>query len=109
MNSEIRAVLVKAGWRPGRRVSPSQWIQPLEEEGFQFNGAALEILSEFGGLKIVGLLRDGIQSAMEFDPFDAAGGSVDEAEMLMEDYGEVYSPIGSWSARDGAGCLVADR
>src|SRR5262245_17733294 len=99
MDTDIRAALVKAGWHPLRKVSPFRWTRPLEEEGFEFNDAALAILAEFGGIRVLGLSRDGIRSSLDFDPYDAASGSLDEAETLAEDYGENYSPIGTWSGQ----------
>ncbi|MFF4772507.1 SUKH-3 domain-containing protein [Microtetraspora fusca] len=98
MHPEVRHALVEAGWRPGRRVDPSLWISPLRQEGFQINERARAILCEYGGLKVERQGK-GVSDNFDFDPFDAASGLADEAEMLTMDYGEVYTPIGMWSGQ----------
>lgn len=49
---ETERVLRAAGWYPGRRIDVSGWVCELEESGFLMHEAAVEFLSEFGGLRV---------------------------------------------------------
>ena len=96
MDPRVRAALERAGWHDERRVDPAKWIGPLEGEGFLFHDLARSVLARFGGLRIEPPFSDRGEPLV-FDPLHASSGWVGLADMLVEDYGEIYSPICEWS------------
>lgn len=108
MNKTARDALILAGWHEGRSVDAGQWIGPLESEGFIINDRAREVLSEFGGLTINPLVN-GKGGSLFLDPYDAASGLSDQARLISEEYGEIFTPIGMWGEQYITYIGTADR
>ena len=52
-SNTVVSILEASGWTADRRVPTAQWVSELEAEGFTMTRAAVRILEEFGGLKIL--------------------------------------------------------
>jgi hypothetical protein len=133
LSTEVRRVLLAAGWQPGRRVDTAGWRTQLEAAGFAMHDAAERFLAEFGGLTI-DLSGPGLSMArqpFELDPLLCLGeddrfaewgevigrslfplGELDKGRFFLgiDETGEVYL-IETWlasfgPARDAIGNLI---
>ncbi|MFI1649842.1 SUKH-3 domain-containing protein [Streptomyces avidinii] len=93
----VRDSLEAAGWRCGRRVDISRWMDMLEERGFRLNAISLQIWEEFGGLDILSSPVRDPQSSLHIDPVDACIDAATESQRLADAYGACFSPLGMWS------------
>ncbi|WP_176560085.1 SUKH-3 domain-containing protein [Brevibacillus dissolubilis] len=52
ISEKTQLLLRKAGWQPDRKIDITDYISVLENEGYTLFPAAIEFLTEFGGLKV---------------------------------------------------------
>jgi hypothetical protein len=101
---ELENVLRAAGWRPGRRVSTSEWIGTLRLHGFSIVPEAEVALQEFGGLRVEPVRTPSDTHApgvVIFDPLIEA--ELDRVADWQEQLGTRLTPIGQFS---GQSCLL---
>lgn len=109
---DVREVLDRAGWFPGRDVSAavSQWLTRFAEElaGLEFFPAARAALVEFGGLRLPQFGGDGEPGGGFGSALHPTQGGVLAAgsEIFTEEYGNPVFPLGNNA--DGPSELVID-
>ncbi|MFC8827587.1 SUKH-3 domain-containing protein [Streptomyces sp. NPDC057137] len=94
---KVRVSLEAAGWRCGRRVEISHWVDLLGGRGFKLNAMALRIWEEFGRLEILSSPVRDPQSSLHIDPVDACIDAGSESQRLADAYDASFSPLGMWS------------
>ncbi|GAA1936853.1 hypothetical protein GCM10009716_49090 [Streptomyces sodiiphilus] len=99
LSENLLHALVAAGWS-AENVDASQWVQPLEREGYRSHPLAKEILAAVGGLSVEPVNRIGPNfnndEPYNFDPFAAGSGQCDLAREVEGALGGSYFPIGEW-------------
>lgn len=94
LTRELRA----AGWRPGRRIAPAvmdRWSEAIKADGFSVFGRGLDVLGEYGGLR-VGKTGPGLQKGrmgVELDPL-LVSGEADRFKEFERLIGEKLFPLG---------------
>ncbi|MEV7427821.1 SUKH-3 domain-containing protein [Streptomyces sp. NPDC091212] len=100
LNPDLLQSLREAGWTPGRSVDTSPWLDLLQQEGYQPNSKAEEILSALGGLTIEPTKQSGPNFSnvepFNFDPISTGAGQRGLASEVEEALGGHYFPIGEW-------------
>ncbi len=117
MDAVLAAVLERAGWLEGRRVSVDRWLARLQGLGYATTGEVAQFLAEFGGLMLnppgrCEGARFGIAEIV-IDPARAEAMNQAEVEPLAEETGCDVFPIG-WTDDHttlyaGAGVLILDH
>lgn len=92
---EVADTLISFGWSPDRRVDPSEWIAPFEEQGLEAPPIVREFLSRFGGLRfeVSGTGITIARAPFEIDPLLCLG----EEDRFFEygaDLGVAMFPLG---------------
>ena len=82
---EVRKVLKRSGWAPGRRTDTRRWRSMFERAGLPMHDAAESFLQEFGGLT-VRISGPGITCARE--PFELDPALVQGEEDRFLEWGE---------------------
>ncbi|MFG2146855.1 SUKH-3 domain-containing protein [Streptomyces sp. NPDC048696] len=100
LRQDLLEALSASGWSAQRSVDTSQWVEPLESEGYRVHPLAEEVLATMGGLSIEPINRVGPNftndEPFNFDPLAAGSG---QREMAMEVEGILggsYFPLGEW-------------
>ncbi|MFC9626267.1 SUKH-3 domain-containing protein [Streptomyces sp. NPDC056930] len=88
-----------AGWTAGRKIATGDWTQQLTAAGFELNGVAVGVWTEFGELTIKSCPARVPASSLHIDPVDACVDTAAEASKLRHRYAENYSPLGMWSVQ----------
>ncbi|PBC83458.1 SUKH-3 immunity protein [Streptomyces sp. 2224.1] len=72
---EVADTLVSFGWSPDRRVDPSSWTAPFEEQGMVVHEVVRDFLARFGGLRfdISGTGITAARTPFEIDPLLCIG------------------------------------
>lgn len=100
LSEDLLGALIASGWSVGRKVDGSQWLEPLEDEGYRSHPLAEEILTALGGLSIDPTNRIGPNfrndEPYNFDPIAAGSGQRDLARQVESVLGGDYFPIGEW-------------
>lgn len=94
--AKVAEILLRAGWRPGRKVDVESWRTDLGDE-YVMHRAAEEFLGEFGGLRvrIGGQLAERSVMAFEFDPLHGEGDGGRLADWGA-DLGRSLFPVGAF-------------
>ncbi|MEU8326939.1 SUKH-3 domain-containing protein [Micromonospora sp. NPDC048839] len=109
---DVRAVLDKAGWYPGRDMTASvnNWLTRFADDlaGLEFFPAARAALVEFGGLRLPQFGGDGVSGSGFGSAVHPTQGGVlaDGSEIFAEEYGIPVFPFGNNA--DGPSELVID-
>lgn len=61
---DVKAILMAAGWRPGRKRDVEVWRRELAQHDFSMSAPVSQFLEEFGGIAI-GLRGSGVRTARE--------------------------------------------
>jgi hypothetical protein len=100
LDPDLLQALRDAGWHSQRRVDASPWLDSLQQEGYQPNSKAEEILVALGGLVIEPVNKTGPNFSNDepfnFDPISAGAGQRALALEIEEALGGRYFPIGEW-------------
>lgn len=52
LTESSQMVLRKSGWTPGRNVGTASWVEAIEKAGYPVFPSLLNLLKEFGGIKV---------------------------------------------------------
>ncbi|HZB28713.1 MAG TPA: SUKH-3 domain-containing protein [Streptosporangiaceae bacterium] len=93
-----KEALLRAGWRPDRRVDVDQWHETLSAEGFVLFDLAADVLATFGGLEVHPAIMHGEfeNAPILFEPELAGSGSLDIALELRTMFDQDFYPIAEW-------------
>jgi hypothetical protein len=100
LSEDLLGALVAAGWSESRRLDTTQWVEPLENEGYRSHPLAEEVLAAVGGLSIEPVNRVGPNFTNDepynFDPLAAGSGQRELATEVGNILSGDYFPIGEW-------------
>ncbi|WP_181803773.1 SUKH-3 domain-containing protein [Streptomyces shenzhenensis] len=100
LHPDVLEALGNSGWSAGRRVDTSQWVVPLEAEGYRVHPLALEVLAGLGGISVAPLNEAGPNFSngdpFNFDPLAAGAGQRGMAVEVENILGGSYFPVGEW-------------
>lgn len=95
INSYSVDILLKSGWYRERKFDASSWICILEEEGYQINAYAKEILEELGDIYVGQKCCEEYEAAtFNFNPILSASGEFDRMELFENISKDKLFPIG---------------
>jgi hypothetical protein len=102
-----------AGWHSQRSVDAGPWLRSLQQEGYQLNSKAEEILVALGGLVIEPVNNSGPNfgndEPFNFDPISAGVGQRALALEIEEALGGKCFPIGEWLSYSSVFVEVSGR
>lgn len=108
MDAALAVALSRAGWTPKRCVDTTEWEQSLKQYEFSVCRAALNVLSEYGGLMIAPVPSEADEhapSTVIFDPLEEA--EQDRIEYWEKRLNLVFTPVGGTTG--GTTLLVAEN
>ncbi|KGA81065.1 hypothetical protein KQ41_19815 [Lysinibacillus fusiformis] len=73
LSNETRDILLQAGWNPNNKVELTETVKFLEAMGYQVFNAAVDALSQFGGVQYKFKHPDGSLETFNFSPEEAIG------------------------------------